>query len=129
MSLINTYLIGYNVFQLALQWLTIIRVAQYKLADGSQATAWFELPDGSYQVAATFVRTIVVVQWVELVHSLLGWSKGSPKANVLQAGLKSIFFFALLEQEPAIELYASSKCVVSCRCPSLSFLHFSAHWT
>lgn len=108
MSIPKTYLIGYNLIQLVLQWVAIARIVQYNLSQSSPSS-WFELADGSYQVAAPFIRLILILQWFEIGHSLVGLTRGSPLASIIQIGLKSFFFFAILEQESHLQSYPSSK--------------------
>lgn len=101
MSLKNTYLIVYNLVQFIGVLSVIISIARFNVDHG---LSWKDYPvQGSYSIGEPMMKIVMVLQFLEIIHSAVGLTRGSPFAPVVQVGFKSFIFYVLMMTEPRVQ--------------------------
>jgi very-long-chain (3R)-3-hydroxyacyl-CoA dehydratase len=93
----TVYLVGYNL----IQWLAfsyVVGSLVYRLAING-----LEGVPGAYQSVATVFRLLFIGQSLEILNPLLGVTRGSPFAAMVQIGFRSFLLFALIDAEPRVQ--------------------------
>ncbi|KAI1299262.1 Very-long-chain (3R)-3-hydroxyacyl-CoA dehydratase 2 [Halotydeus destructor] len=101
LTAVKIYLIAYNLVLLAISITALVKILKYNISDG------FKLKDfplaGSYGQASHYVRILFIVQFMEILHTILGFTKGSPVMGVVQVMARGLVFFAFMEAEPKVQ--------------------------
>ena len=112
MSLKSSYLILYNLIQFIGNVCLIVSMIKYNVDHGLSKTGCtfrrWPIP-GTYEMGSPILRILLLMQWLEILHSLFRLSKGSPFASLMQVGFKSVVFFTFLDSYHADEIVRGSK--------------------
>lgn len=97
----TTYLVLYNLIQVIGNLCVLASIIRSNLLHGDGRTSGFE-------AASPILRILLLMQWLEIMHSILRLSKGSPVASLIQVAFKSVIFFLFLDSFEADETVRAS---------------------
>lgn len=92
-SLRKVYLFMYNLWLFVGFLYVVVVLATRYLRDGQDSIA------GSYQAVGWMMHLCFLTQFLEILHPILGFTKGSPFEPILQVCGRGIVFFCLIEAE------------------------------
>ena len=90
-SLKRGYILVYNLVQLIGNLCVIASITRF-IIDNRGVT-------DSYHLGAPIIQVLLGLQWLEIIHTLVGLAKGSPVTSFMQVFGKSIVFFVFLNSK------------------------------
>lgn len=94
----------------------VISVARFNF-DHGKGLSWSDFPiSGSYAIGEPMMKVVMVLQFLEIFHSLVGLTRGSPFAPMVQVGFKAFIFYFLMITEPRVHDNKSSGAVLFIWC-------------
>lgn len=104
-SLAKAYLIIYNCILLTLCVVAVIKMLSFNIV--SNGIDGFPKA-GTFEKGSPFVKILFIAQYLEIVHTAIGLTKGSPIICAIQVLARSLVYFAFLDSEPRVHNNKSS---------------------
>ncbi|KAK4295498.1 hypothetical protein Pmani_031936 [Petrolisthes manimaculis] len=96
-SMKKVYLFLYNLWQFVGFLYVVCVMATRYLKDGPDSMA------GTYAAVGWMMRLCLLTQGLEVLHPLVGYTKGSVAEGIVQVGGRAIIFFCLIEGEERMQ--------------------------
>jgi very-long-chain (3R)-3-hydroxyacyl-CoA dehydratase len=100
-SLKKGYLLLYNATQLIGNFCVIVSIARFMIEHKTSTD--------SYHLGSNMIRILLTLQWLEILHTIIGLAKGSPVTSFCQVLGKSIVFFAFMDSSAVPSEVTSAK--------------------
>lgn len=103
MSLKTSYLILYNLVQFIGVLTVCVSIVRFNV-DHGKGVPLREVPiPGSYAIGEPMMKIVLMLQFLEIIHSLLGLTRGSLFAPMVQVGFKAFIFYVHMVTEPRLQ--------------------------